>query len=103
MSNSREIGISISRYKNVLVEEKAVKEELVNVNHNMADKHITIQSRFLNSAGEFIKEDTTFVSGEEYALLMSDSDIFGVGKLSGVFKDSDLWYMIDKIRGKQTS
>lgn len=103
MSNIREIGVSINRYKNILVEEKAVKEEIANVNHNKVDNQITIQTRFFNSLNELIKEDTTFVEGEYYDLLMSNSEVFEKNKTLDSFRDSDLWYVVDQIRDKQTS
>lgn len=101
MKSIREIGIPINVYKTTLVEEAAVKEELVYINHQVLDGHIAIETRFFNSSGEIIKEDNIYITGEDYLLLMSESEVFAKGKQAGVFRDSDLWYLIDKIRGRK--
>ncbi|MFR4285616.1 MAG: hypothetical protein ACLUQ0_05330 [Enterococcus italicus] len=99
MNKTREIGISIPIYKTVTVEEVVTKEELTYINHNITENQITVGTRFFNPSGQMIKEDTVFITGDNYSLLMSDSEVFEDGKELGVIRDADLWYVIDKVRG----
>lgn len=94
----REVGTEVYVTKIVKVKEIGVKEAIVSINHLPSENTIRLGIYLYNSADEVIRDDNLSINGGNYDLLMSDSDVFVSGKTKGVYRDSDLWYIIDKIR-----
>ena len=92
MNNIREIGIPVNIYKNVMVEEIGVKEEITRFDHRIIDRRIEILTRIYNSSGEVIKEDYINVVDADYDVLKVDSISIDEQKL---------WQVIDSIRERK--
>lgn len=99
----REVGTEVYMMKMVKVKEIGVKEEIVSINHLPSENTIRLTTYLYNSSNEVIRDDAISINGPNYDLLMSDSEDFQPGKTNGMYRDSDLWYIIDKIRHDELS
>lgn len=98
MYATRNVGEKISYYKRVLIEDVGIREEIININHSVKSRQITIYTNLFNTLNEVIKEETVLIDGNYYLQLMPDEAVFEEGKERNVYRDSDLWYIVDKIR-----
>lgn len=97
--NTRDVGISVQTQKMVVVDEIAVKEELVYSNHSFLEKNIRIGTALYDSKNKKIKEENFFIVGDNYITLMGiDTSLFRIDKQENSFNENDIWVVIDKIR-----
>lgn len=99
MEKQRDVGEKVKYYKKIIVEEIGVKEELIFVNHSIENKQILVGTILYNSNNEIIRQDSVMIQKEDYDYIMSDYSTFEEGKQLGEFRTSDLWLLLDKIRG----
>lgn len=90
----REVGREIKVRKTVDEIEIGVKEEIVSINHQVQTKSIEINTVVFSSDNRALKNETTFVSGEDYSNLISDSNML-------LTDEKVIWSAIDKSRNSQ--
>lgn len=90
----REVGREIKVRKTVDEIETGVKEEIVSINHQVQTKSIEINTVVFSSDNRALKNETTFVSGEDYNNLISDSNLL-------LTDEKVIWSAIDKSRNSQ--
>lgn len=95
----RNVGKKIKRMKYMEVEETVTKEKIVAILQYPEDKTIKVDISLLNSLDELVGERSALIERDNYDLLLSDSDFFEEGKEIGVFRESDLWKLIDQVGG----
>lgn len=93
----REIGKTIRVTKTVEVNEVVNREKILSILHDVENKIMSISVAFLNADDEIIQNEVVTISGTDYDLLFSESEIFEEGKQAGSYRDNDLWLIIDKV------
>lgn len=77
----------------------AVAEEILQIAENKDNQTVTVYVVLKDADGKRLQQEPYCINGSNYTLLMSASPSFAPGKPENEYREVDLWYMVDLIRG----
>ncbi|WP_181950802.1 hypothetical protein, partial [Sporomusa ovata] len=77
---------------------KIVKEDIISIAEDKANKHIHVKINLVGASGNTVLSEEYGIDGDKYLLLMSANPTFAPSKPENEYRECDLWYIIDLIR-----
>lgn len=88
---AREIGRQIKINKTIEENEIGVVEEIVSINHQVSSKTIEVSTLVYSSDNRVLKNESTFISGQDYVDLVGNTNIL-------LSDEEKIWKIVDKNR-----
>jgi hypothetical protein len=99
----REINKSITYEKKQIINDIAVKEDVVSITEDKINKRIDVCTALKNADEEVVGEKAYTIAGDKYDLLISANPSFAPNKPENEYREIDLWYVIDLIDKENTT
>jgi hypothetical protein len=78
----------------------ASTENIVSISENKNIRVVYVVTEYKDSDGNSIGQENTTIAGDDYTLLMQERPSYASQKPLNEYRESDLWYIIDLIRGR---
>ncbi|CQR74168.1 hypothetical protein SOV_22950 [Sporomusa ovata DSM 2662] len=95
----REVNKTVNVTKTVQEAIAIVKEDIISIAEDKANKHIHVKINLVDVSGNIVMSEEYGIDGDDYTLLMSANPDFAPNKPENEYREADLWYIIDLIRG----
>ncbi|WP_220387728.1 hypothetical protein, partial [Sporomusa ovata] len=76
-----------------------VKEDIVYIVESKDSNHIHVKLNLIGENGNIVQCEEYGIDGDNYVLLMSANPSFAPSKPENEYREEDIWYVIDLIRG----
>lgn len=77
----------------------AVNEKINNIVDNRDRNSVDVSVSYLDVDNKVLSRESYSIFNENFDFLMSQHSVFGEGKPKDAYRESDLWYVIDILRG----
>ncbi|WCS68740.1 hypothetical protein Goe19_00990 [Bacillus phage vB_BsuM-Goe19] len=77
----------------------AVNEKINNIIDNRDRNTVDVSVSYLDADNKVLSKESYSIFNENFDFLMSQHSVFGEGKPKDAYRESDLWYVVDILRG----
>lgn len=95
----REVSKTVNVSKTVQEAIVVTREEIISILDDKTNKHIHVKINLVDASSNTVLIEEYGIDGDKHSLLMSANPSFAPNKPENEYREEDLWYIIDLIRG----